>query len=244
MEELKNKIVLVTGGTSGIGKAIAEYFASYAAATVVIVGRSKDKGKDIEKSNKNIYFEQCDVTSEEQIIALKDRILNRFKKIDILINNAGVLYTDLLENIKFDEWKKSYSVNVDSTMLMTKHFIDLIVARKGSILNNASIDGLQSLNRGRASYAYSSSKAAVIHFTQLCALNYADKGIRINCLCPGVTETPLFTNRDFSRFIDAIPMKRVAQPIEIAKAALFLVSDNASYITGTVLTVDGGASLK
>ena len=110
-------------------------------------------------------------------------------------------------------------------------------------MNNASIDGMQQLYRGRANYAYAASKAAVIKFTEQLALNYTSKGIRINCLCPGVTETSLFTNRDFSRFNSAIPMGRVAQPAEIARAALFLVSDDASYVSGAVLTVDGGASL-
>ena len=89
---------------------------------------------------------------------------------------------------------------------------------------------------------YSSSKAAEIHFTKYLALNYSDR-IRVNCLCPGVTKTPLWTNRDFSRFNSSIPMGRVGEPDEIAKAALFLVSDDASYITGACLTVDGGASL-
>lgn len=244
MNELLNKKVLITGGTSGIGRAIAELFSSYAGATVIIVGRSEEKGKQIVKNNKNVFFEKCDVTNEEEIIDLRSRVINKYNEIDVLINNAGVLLTDPVENIKLDDWNTTFATNTTSTMLMTKHFIDTLQKTKGCILNNASIDGLQSCNRGRASYSYGSSKAAVIHFTQLCALNYADKGVRINCLCPGVTETPFFTNRDFSRFISSIPMGRVAQPIEIAKAALFLVSPDSSYITGTVLTVDGGASLK
>lgn len=112
----------------------------------------------------------------------------------------------------------------------------------GNILNNASIDGMQSNVRGKLTYLYGSSKVATIQFTQICARNYSDR-IRVNCLCPGVTETSLFTNRDFSRFEGTIPIGRVAQPEEIAKAALFLISDDASYVTGTILTVDGGASL-
>lgn len=111
------------------------------------------------------------------------------------------------------------------------------------IITNASIDDLQSLTRGRASYAYSSSKAAVIQFMKQCALNFTPKGIRVNCIFPGVTETPFFTNRDFSRFIGAIPMGRVAHPDEIASVALFLASEEASYISGSCIAVDGGSLL-
>ena len=112
------------------------------------------------------------------------------------------------------------------------------------MLNVCSVDGLHSICRGRASYIYNASKAAEIQFTHNCALNFAPKGVRVNAICPGITETPLFTNRDFSRFVPGIPMGRIAQPEEIAKAALFLVSDESSYICGVDLIVDGGASLK
>ena len=117
----------------------------------------------------------------------------------------------------------------------------MLIKSHGVILNNASIDGLQYNARGRA-YMYATSKAALIQFTQVLALNYSDT-VRVNCICPGTTKTNLFTNKDYSRFIDKIPMKRVAESIEIAKVALFLVSDDASYITGANIVVDGGSSL-
>lgn len=168
----------------------------------------------------------------------------KYAGLDILVNNAGILLTSPLEEIKEEDWLSVFDGNTHSVMRVTQAFIGMIERNKGNILNNASIDGLQSLTRGRASYAYAASKAAVIKFTQQLALNYAPKGVRVNCLCPGVTETPLFTNRDFSRCIPAIPLGRVGQVEEIAKAALFLVSDDASYVSGAVLTVDGAASLK
>lgn len=247
MDRLKGKIALITGGTSGMGEAFAKKFASEG-ANVIIVGRNKDNGyrivEEIKSDNGEAEYYCCDVTNECEVNELRNIVLQDYPRLDILVNNAGILLTDPLENIKEEEWLQVFDINVHSMMRVTKAFIDLIVSSQGNILNNTSIDGLQSLVRGRVNYAYCASKSAAIKFTQQLALNYTPRGIRVNCLCPGVTETSLFTNRDFSRFNDAIPMGRVAQPDEIANAALFLVSDEASYISGAILTVDGAASLK
>lgn len=246
MGKLEGKIALITGATSGMGEAFAKLFAEEG-AYIIVVGRNRKKGEDvveyIVRKNGKACFMECDVTNYESIKVLRENVYNKFGRLDILVNNAGILITDPLEEITIDDWDKVFNVNTNSVMMVTQSFIDLIIISQGNILNNASIDGLQSLNRGRASYAYSASKAATIKFTQQIALNYTSKGIRVNCLCPGVTETPFFTNRDFSRFLNSIPMGRVAQPEEIAKAALFLVSNDASYISGAILNVDGAASL-
>nr|MCR4961313.1 SDR family oxidoreductase [Lachnospiraceae bacterium] len=124
---------------------------------------------------------------------------------------------------------------------VTKVFMDDIIASGGCILNNASVAGMQSFASGKV-YAYGASKAAVIQFSRMLAKMYGDR-IRVNCICPGVVDTPIFINRDFSRYESIIPMKRVAKPEDIAKAANFLVSDDAGYINGAVLPVDGGQSL-
>ena len=160
---------------------------------------------------------------------------------DVLFNNAGILLTSRLEDIDSEEWKQCFDINTNATMYMTKAFMDMLIASRGCIINNASIEGLSSNIRGKSTYMYASSKAATIHFTQIVALNYSDR-VRVNCLCPGTTKTNIFTNRDFSRFDGTIPMGRIAEPIEIAKVALFLASDDASYVTGAVINVDGGAS--
>lgn len=246
MGKLDGKIALITGATSGMGEAFARLFAQEG-AEVVIVGRSAPRGEaicgEIRSRGGRACFMECDVSQEHNVTALRARFGQQYDRLDILVNNAGLLITSPLEEIDADDWHKVYSINTDAVMYVTKAFIDLVIKARGNILNNASIDGLQSNIRGRATYLYATSKAATIQFTKLCALNYSDR-IRVNCLCPGVTETPFFTNRDFSRFNAAIPMGRVAQPIEIARAALFLVSDDASYVSGAVLTVDGAASLK
>lgn len=246
MRKLDKKIVLITGATSGMGEAFARLFAKEG-AEVIIVGRNQEKGKkvvdDIINNGDKACFIECDVTKDEEITSLRKVVQKKYGRLDVLVNNAGVLITSAFENTKEADWLKVFDVNMHAAMRVTKAFLDLILESHGNILNNTSIDGLQSMNRGRTNYAYAASKAAAIKFTQQLALNYTPMGIRINCICPGVTETPFFTNRDFSRFVGAIPMGRVGQPEEIAKAALFLVSEDASYISGAILNVDGGAAL-
>lgn len=247
MGKLDGKIALITGATSGMGKACALLFAKEG-ATVVVVGRNTERGQKIvedinrEYHSKGIFF-KCDVSDESQVKYLKNEFLKHHEKLDILLNNAGIYLTSSLGEISNVDWRKTYEVNMNSVMYMCKHFIDLVIKAHGNILNNASISGMQSYIRGKSAYLYAPSKAAVIQFSQLLALNYSNK-IRVNVICPGAIDTPLFKNRDFSRFYDTIPMGRVGQPEEIAKAALFLVSDDASYVSGAVLTVDGAASLK
>lgn len=246
MMRLAGKIALITGGTSGMGEAFAKLFA-LEGANVIVVGRNEENAKriikEIRQKNGTAEFMYCDVTDSHSVERLYGEFGKKYDHLDILVNNAGVLITDPLEDIKEEDWISVFDTNVHSIMRITQKFIGMIEKCKGTILNNTSIDGLQSLVRGRANYAYCASKSAAIKFTQQLALNYTPKGVRVNCLCPGVTETPFFTNRDFSRFNDSIPMGRVAKPKEIANAALFLVSDEASYVSGAILTVDGGASL-
>lgn len=246
MGKLDNKVVIITGGTSGIGKASAFLFASEG-ADVIILGRNQKTGHEIEKNilseGKKAKYIYCDITKEDNIISARQTVINTYSKVDILFNNAGILLTATANTIEKDDWDNSFAVNVRGHVLMTKHFIDLLIKSKGNILNNASINGLSSYTIGRSSYAYSSSKAALIQYSQLCALNYAKEGVRVNCLCPGTTDTNLFTDHNMTRFLERIPMNRIADVTEIAKAALFLVSDDASYITGAILTVDGGQSL-
>ena len=245
MGKLTDKIALVTGATSGIGEASARLFASEG-AKVILVGRNKERGNaiasEIREAGYAADFVACDVTDEAEIASLYDYVEKTCGRLDILFSNAGLLLTNPLEKLDTKEWHEMFAVNTDAAMYLCRAFIGLVIQSRGNILINASIDGLQSNVRGRSSYMYASSKAATIKFTQQMALNYSDR-IRVNCLCPGLTETNLFTNRDFSRFTETIPMRRVAQPVEIARAALFLVSDDASYVSGCIFTVDGGASL-
>lgn len=246
MGKLDGKVALITGATSGIGEGCARLFASEG-ADVIVVGRSEEKGGSVVSAIREkggiARFLYCDVTQQKSVLDLKENYCKDYDHLDILVNNAGILLTSPIGEIEEADWKRVFDTNTHSVMYMTQAFIELVIKCHGNILNNTSIEGLQSRVRGRSTYAYAASKTATVKFTQQCALNYTGKGIRVNCLCPGTTETPIFTNRDFSRFIDGIPMGRVGQVEEIAKAALFLVSDDASYVSGAVLTVDGGAAL-
>ncbi|MDQ0205140.1 SDR family NAD(P)-dependent oxidoreductase [Pectinatus haikarae] len=247
MGKLNGKIALITGGTSGIGKASAILFAKEG-ADVICVGRNIKHGEatvnllNAENGSKRARFFPCDVSLESDIEILQQSVKQQYGKLDILFNNAGVFVTSSLQEITDEVWNIVYKTNLKSVIEMTKAFMPMLEISRGVILNNSSVAGLQSHIAGQKTYLYASSKAALIQFTKLCALNYSPS-VRVNCLCPGITDTPIYTNRDFSRF-DNIPMKRVARPEEIAKAALFLVSNDASYITGVTLPVDGGASLK
>lgn len=247
MDRLKGKIALVTGAASGIGFASAKIFAAEG-ANVILVGRNEDRGYAAENAilqtgTGGAKFFRCDVTDEDDIKNLRKFVDVEYGRLDILFNNAGTLITGSLEELTEFEWDRSYDVNVKAAVRMCKIFMDLLQKNRGVILNNASINGLHGYIKGRRSYMYASSKAAAIQFTRYLAKNYAPD-VRVNCLCPGMTVTNLFTNRDFSRFKDVNLLGRMAEPEEIAKVALFLVSEDASFVTGAVIVADGGETIK
>ncbi len=245
MKRLEGKTALITGATSGIGADIA-YTMADEGANVIVVGRNADRGERtveaIREKGASAVFFSCDITNEESILQLKRQVMGDYSQIDILINNAGVFLTAPIEEMREEDFQKTFDTNVKGYFLMMKHFFPFLKKCRGTVVNNASVAGMPSFIDGRGAYVYSASKAAVIQFTKLCAKNYAPY-VRVNCVCPGVVDTPIFTNRDFSRFDGKIPMGRVARPEEISKAVLFLVSEESSYITGVVLPVDGGMSL-
>ena len=156
MGKLNGKIALITGATSGIGEACARLFAKEG-ARVVVVGRNKEHGVKIVNEINSIVnegggmalFIQCDVSNEQQVIELKNEFLNNFDHLDILLNNAGVLFKNLIKDTDTEEWQQSFNTNTNSVMYMVKHFLDLVITCGGNILNNTSIDGLQSSIRGR-----------------------------------------------------------------------------------------------
>lgn len=246
MKRFDDKVIIITGGTSGIGAATAELLAEEG-ASVIIVGRNYDRGiselKKLERFGNHCSFFQADVTNEKDIQKLKSFVENDYGRLDALFNNAGILITGTLEELTDEQWDKSYEVNVKATMHMCKLFMNLLLHSKGVILNNASINGLNCYIKGTRSYMYATSKAAVIQFTKYVAKNYAPY-IRANVLCPGMTVTNLFTNRDFSRFKNVNLVGRMAEPIEIAKVATFLLSEDASFVTGSVIVADGGETIK
>lgn len=246
MKKLEGKVAIVTGATSGIGAATAKIFAENG-AKVVLCGRSIDRGLAIAKEINDMggiaQFIKCDIASEEAAKSMIQQVVDQFGKIDILFNNAGTMLPSVeIERLEFEQWKETFDVNVNGYFLVSKYAKVHLMESKGVILNNASIAGMQSYATGR-SYAYSASKAAIIQFSHMMAKNYGEEGVRVNCICPGIILTPILHGRDPKIYKDRIPLGRVGTPEDVAKVALFLVSDDAAYLTGVVLPIDGGASL-
>lgn len=245
MKKLEGKVALITGGTSGIGLATAKLFASEGASVISVARNTKKLVCDDIWGGLfgSIEFIKCDVSDSVQVNKLKNEIINKYGTIDILFNNAGTLRTGSLEEITEEDWDYVYEVNTKSVFRMCRAFMPMLQKKHGVILNNASINGLHTYVKGKRSYMYATSKAALIQLSRYLAKNYAPD-VRVNCLCPGMTVTNLFTNKDFSRFADVNLLGRMAQPEEIANVALFLCSEDSSFITGSIIVADGGETIK
>lgn len=248
--KLKDKVALITGGSEGLGKATAFLFAKEG-AKVIITGRTESKLlKTVDEAKKEgleIDHLVGDVSDENRTIETVEHIINKYGKIDILFNNAGVLYLGTTHETDTDIWDKTFAINVKGTYLMSKHVIPHMLEKGyGVIVNNSSVVGLKAVP-GIA--AYNSSKGAVTQLTRSTALEYADKGIRVNAICPGTIVTPMvdemldgMPDRDAGEelFKSFHPIGRLGKPDEIAHAVLFLCDDNIGFMTGTMLSVDGG----
>lgn len=244
--EFTGKVALVTGATSGIGAAAAEEFASRG-AKVILVGRNEDRGNQIkeriESAGGEALFIACDVSDEEQVKTMAETASSKYGRIDILFNNAGVMLPSKeIERMPVSDWQKTFDINVHGLFFVSRYIKPYLLESKGCIINNGSIAGLQYYAAGR-SYAYSASKAAVIQFSHQMAKNYGEEGIRVNCICPGIIDTPILGDRDRKVYAERVPLGYVAQPKAVAKVVCFLASDEAEYVTGAIIPVDGGASL-
>jgi len=243
MGKLKGKLAIITGATSGIGAETAKLFAQEG-AHILLVGRNSERGSKLADTicmqGGSAQFFRCDVSVEQDVEDLYTKISSIWDHIDILFNNAGILLTSTLENQTDADWHRCFAVNVEGPMHMIRRFHTMMVG--GTIINNSSTSGMESYTTGRSQYMYAASKAALIKFTKLCALNLAPN-IRVNCICPGIIDTEIYTNRDYSRFDGMIPLNRVGSPNDVAKVVTFLASDDASYMTGAVIPIDGGSSL-
>lgn len=246
MGDFRGKVAVITGATSGIGAATARRF-SELGADVALIGRNIERGNQLEasltSSGKTARFYRCDVTEQEQVEETVKKIAEDFGHIDILFNNAGVMLQSMeIERMPVETWQETFNININGMFYVTRAIKPYILKSKGNIVNNGSIAGLQHYAAGR-SYAYSASKAAVIQFSHQMAKNYGEEHVRVNCICPGIIDTPILGDRDRKVYAQRIPLGYVAPPEEVAKVVTFLASDDAAYLTGVVLPVDGGASL-
>ncbi len=246
--KLTGKIAIVTGGSRGIGFAIAKTL-SENGATVVITSKDSEKIKKAESKISNAFGIACDIKKKNEVQNVVNQTIGKFGKLDILVNNAGVFpKIKQLHEIDEDEWNEVLDVNLTGQFRFTKEAIPYLQITSGCIINISSDAGLKAFE-GFNVDAYSASKAALIVLTKCWALEYAKDKIRINCICPGVVDTdmtkPFLKNQKDIEFMNnEHPLGRIGQPEEIGKAALYFASDDASWVTGAILTVDGGESIK
>lgn len=242
---LTGKTAIVTGGSRGIGRAIALCLAEEGANVAVIyagnTAAAEETQKAIAEKGGQAIAIQCDVASEDAVTAMMKQVKEQFGSIDILVNNAGITRDGLLMRMKTSDWQAVLDTNLTGTFFCTKAVTKIMMKqRSGAIVNLTSVVGLTG-NAGQANYA--AAKSGIIGFTKSVAKELASRGIRVNAVAPGCIDTDMtavLSDAVKDEMLKTIPLGRVAQPEEVAKAVLFLVSDCASYITGQVLNVDGG----
>ena len=246
--KLAGKIAIVTGGSRGIGFAIAKIL-SESGATVVITSKDSEKIKKAESKISNSFGITCNIKKKTEVQNVVNQTIEKFGKLDILVNNAGIFpKIKQLHEIDENEWNEVLDVNLTGQFRFTKEAIPHLQKTSGCIINISSDAGLKAYENFNVD-AYSASKAALITLTKCWALEYAKDKIRINCICPGVVDTdmtkPFLKNqRDIEFMNNEHPLGRIGQPGEIGKAVLYFASDDASWVTGAILTVDGGESIK
>ncbi|MBT3956532.1 MAG: SDR family oxidoreductase [Nitrosopumilus sp.] len=246
--KLTGKIAIVTGGSRGIGFAIAKTL-SENGAIVVITSKDLERIKKAESKIPNTFGIACDIKKKIEVQNVVNQTIKKFGKLDILVNNAGIFpKIKQLHEIDEDEWNEVLDVNLTGQFRFTKQAIPYLQKTSGCIINISSDAGLKAYENFNVD-AYSASKAALIVLTKCWALEYAKDKIRINCICPGVVDTdmtkPFLKNQKDIEFMNnEHPLGRIGQPEEIGKAVLYFASDDASWVTGAILTVDGGESIK
>lgn len=244
--KLEKKVALITGGTRGIGKAIAERFC-LEGADVAIVGQTKEHGEAVAKElqqrfpSQKILFYQADVSKQEEILNMFTDVQEKLGAIEILVNNAGITKDQLLMKLSKEEWHQVMQTNLDAVFYTCQALVRaMIKARKGKIINITSVVGIIG-NPGQTNYA--AAKAGMMGFTKSLAKEVASRGVTVNCVAPGFIDTDMtrkLTDTQKESLLKNIPMQRLGDVHDIAKAVVFLASDDANYITGQTLTVDGG----
>jgi NAD(P)-dependent dehydrogenase (short-subunit alcohol dehydrogenase family) len=246
MARLDGKVVVITGAASGIGREAALLF-SEEGARVCVADMNAEAGEQTASECRDAFFVHADVTSSESVAAMYRQTTERFGGIDVLYNNAGISPNDDASILETEEeaWQRVQDVNVRGVYLCCKHGIPYLLERGGgSVINVASFVAI--LGAATSQISYTASKGAVLSMSRELAVQFARQGVRVNALCPGPVETPLLMGifgddpAAYERRRVHLPMGRLAQAKEIAYGALFLASDESSYVNGTTFLVDGG----
>ena len=249
---LRNRVALITGGTSGIGEATAVLFAKEG-AKVAVTGRNESRGHAVTvrilEAGGSAIFIRTDVRRAEECHRAVEETITSFGKLDILFNNAGIFYAHDALACTEEEWDLQIDINLKGTFLMSKYALPGMIAQgSGVIINNSSGWGIVG---GDKAVAYCASKGGVVLLTKAMAIDHGRQGIRVNCICPGDVETPMlpedarFRGMKWEQYLAGCsnrPLGRIGTADEIAKAALFLASDESSFMTGASLVVDGGGT--
>lgn len=242
--KLDGKVAIVTGGGSGIGKAIAVRYAEEG-AHVVIVGRREAVLKETAALDDKISYVAGDITKDEVVEHVMETVKEKYGHLDILINNAGWCPVQPITEITIEDYDKAFSLDVRALVNMTIHALPMIIEAKGNIINLSSVGAT---HRSANLSMYQAANIAVENFTRVWAIELAEKGVRVNAIAPGAIRTDIWNVTNLSLedakkheegIASSIPFKRFGKPDEVANVALFLASDEASYVSGSVYAVDG-----
>ena len=240
MKDLKNKNIIVTGASGGIGNSIVEKLYEYG-ANILASGTRVEKLNDLRNKFEKIKILQFDISQTEKIEEFIDNASNKLGGLDCIINNAGITKDNLAIRMSIEEWQKVIDINLTSTFLMSKFAIKkMLKNKKGKIINITSVVG-HTGNLGQANYT--ASKAGIVAMSKSLAIEYAKKNININCISPGFIKTNMTDKIDDKykeAIISKIPSARLREPEDIANVALFLSSENSNYINGETIHVNGG----
>ncbi|MBA7555355.1 3-oxoacyl-[acyl-carrier-protein] reductase FabG [subsurface metagenome] len=244
-EEKVNKVALVTGSSRGIGRAIAIELAKGGISVVINNDKDSQEGlevmNEIKKMGQHAMYIQADVSDLNQVEKMVEKVINEFGRVDILINNAGITRDKMLENMDIDYWNRVISVNLTGAFNCTKSVIKYMKKQGNSKIINISSISAEIGNIGQSNY--SAAKGGIISFTKTVAKEYAKYGITVNAVAPGFIKTKMLETipeKVMQKILNQIPLGRLGEPEEVAKLICFLVSDDANYITGQVININGG----